>query len=344
MAKNERIKFIDISKAFAIFLIVIGHTIVHSYHIGIIYRLIYSFHIPLFFILSGFTFKIKENETFVHFIRKKFRRILIPYFIWEFLFLIPYLLLGKQVSSIMDGTSSFDFFEQVANIIYGYGVNNLLKQNSALWFLPALFSTEILYYNIIKFNKKSKFITASILFIVGLLSYKFLPIYLPWGLNSSLQIGIFFYIGYLLKDCNIFKKEKKSHICIVNIFLIIGLLIGYINKTTACIDYKYNNYLFFFLSSILLSIVIIYISYRIKENKYFEYIGKNTMGILLFHKIIILIFQTKFGIISKLLINSNFIIELFIGIFVSIISIICSLIITKIVKYICPYMIGETER
>ena len=65
------------------------------------------------------------------------------------------------------------------------------------------------------------------------------------------------------------------------------------------------------------------------------------MGILIFHKLIILIFQTKLGSISSLLRNSNIVIEFIMSIIVVALSIVVSLIITEIVRKIFPIVIGE---
>lgn len=217
--KEDRLGYIDIARAFAIIFIVLGHTIVHSQHLGQIFKLIYSFHIALFFILSGYTFKIKENETFFSFFKRKFFRIMIPYFIWAIIFLIPYIFLGGNIGNELGVTSSFDLKTLLTNILYGNGNMNALKQNTSLWFLPALFSMEIIYYFIIKFVKRHKNIKIIILFpilLVSFISVEYFNNYLifPWGINTVLNIGIFFYIGYLIKNGNIIKKPPISNIYI----------------------------------------------------------------------------------------------------------------------------------
>ena len=83
--------------------------------------------------------------------KEKFIRILIPYFIWAFLFLFPYMLFGKNTGNSIKVKSSFQISYLLINILMGNGNDSSLKQNSALWFLPALFSMEIVYYFIIKF-------------------------------------------------------------------------------------------------------------------------------------------------------------------------------------------------
>ena len=56
--KPQRIQWIDIAKGISIFLVIIGHTA----PFGILERnIIFSFHMPLFFILSGYHFKIAQN-------------------------------------------------------------------------------------------------------------------------------------------------------------------------------------------------------------------------------------------------------------------------------------------
>ena len=86
---------------------------------------------------------------------------------------------------------------------------------------------------------------------------------------------------------------------------------------------------------------IIYLSLLINNNKILEYIGKNTLGILVFHKPLIIIFQTKLGSISKMLINSNLFVEMFIGIIVTALSIALSVFITEIIRKKFPILIGE---
>ena len=213
--KEKRVSYVDIARAFAIIFIVLGHTIVHSEHLGILFKLLYSFHIALFFMISGFIFKIKDNESFLSFFKRKFLRIMIPYFIWALAFLIPYMLFGGSIGNKLDITSSFNLKTMLFNTLYGNGNMNALKQNTALWFLPALFSMEVIYYFIIKFLKKHNDLKISVfvpIIIVGFLSTIYLNkfIILPFGINTVLNIGIFFYIGYLLKEFNIIEKLSNS--------------------------------------------------------------------------------------------------------------------------------------
>jgi fucose 4-O-acetylase-like acetyltransferase len=98
------------------------------------------------------------------------------------------------------------------------------------------------------------------------------------------------------------------------------------------------------LSGITLSLTPVYIAYKIDNNKLLEYIGKNTMGILIFHKLLIVLFQSKLGIVSTLMKNSNIFIEALISLLVSILAIAFSILATKIVKLFFPILVGETGK
>ena len=57
--KKTRIASVDIAKAIAIFTVLMGHTVDSD----TVYKTIYSFHMPLFFLLSGFVTSIKDSYS-----------------------------------------------------------------------------------------------------------------------------------------------------------------------------------------------------------------------------------------------------------------------------------------
>ena len=338
--KKNRIDYIDIARGLAIMLIVVGHIINKSMHTSLLIKIIYSFHVALFFLISGYLFN--SNKKITEFAKNKFIRLMIPYFFWSVVFLIPYYIFGRDVGGQLGISSSYDIKTILYNIVYGNGNSSALRQNSALWFLPALFTTEIFFYFLINLFKESKkYILFFICIVIGILSQTYLKIYLPWGINSFLNIGVYFMVGNIFKDINIskFSNIKISFIAFFTLFF--GLIAAFFNtETINCIEYSYGNIYLAYISGTLLSIFFILISYKISKNKILSYIGKNTMSILIFHKLIILVFQTKLGIISKLLINSNFYVEFIIGIIVMFITIIVSIVIGKTIKKYFPILIG----
>ena len=60
---DKRINWIDIAKGITIILVIIGHLNVKWFpKLDIVINEIYTFHMPLFFMLSGLTLKIKDEE------------------------------------------------------------------------------------------------------------------------------------------------------------------------------------------------------------------------------------------------------------------------------------------
>lgn len=72
MSITQRDSSIDIAKGFGILLMIWGHCAI----IPALYGAIYQFHMPLFFVISGYLYKEKDSTTFY----KSIYRILLPFF------------------------------------------------------------------------------------------------------------------------------------------------------------------------------------------------------------------------------------------------------------------------
>lgn len=72
---KQRLEFVDISKGFLIILVLLGHS---SFSLS---RQIYWFHMPAFFILSGYLFKKNEIDFYTNTLIK-IKQYLLPYLSW----------------------------------------------------------------------------------------------------------------------------------------------------------------------------------------------------------------------------------------------------------------------
>ncbi len=98
----------DIAKGIGIVLVVYGHVIrglngtsvaLNDVFYSISDKLIYSFHMPLFFIISGYLFKLSsEKYANERLIRSKVTTILYPYFIWSVLQSLLEIILSKYTN------------------------------------------------------------------------------------------------------------------------------------------------------------------------------------------------------------------------------------------------------
>jgi Fucose 4-O-acetylase and related acetyltransferases len=94
-------------KGILIYLVIVGHVIAKYAEPGWAYTVIHTFHMPLFFFISGFLAIPSFRQTFKDFAGKKYRRILRPALCWSLLFLLlklpSHLDLGtKVIKSFMD--------------------------------------------------------------------------------------------------------------------------------------------------------------------------------------------------------------------------------------------------
>ena len=349
MSRNSRLCYVDIAKAMAILLLATGHALGYSEHSKMVYKLIYSFVVPLFFLVSGFT--ASRKSEFCAFVKKRFRRIMIPYFIWAVLFLIPYALFGDSVGDSVGKATRSDYLMLAGNILWGVGKDRALQQNSTLWFLPALFVIEIVYFVVIRLFAGIKkwygqFCVAAALMVIGYLSNRYLKIVLPWGINTMLTVGVYYYIGSLLRRYAVVERimHARMRCGILALLAFAGIAAGMRNDLLNLMHYKIDNIWLAYISGSTLSVVTLCAAYRIGENPLLEYAGRNTMSIMVFHKLPIIVFQTKLGRLSELLISSNLWIEVTMGIIVSMFAAMCALLAGQVLKRIAPYSIGESVR
>lgn len=348
--KKDRITWVDILRGIAMILIVYGHIIIHCDKLGGLTKYIVSFHVPIFFMISGFVFSIKENMKYKTFILEKFKRIMIPYFVFGFIFLIPLLLFGNGIGAMLNRESEIDILKNIFGIFYGNGHDGLLRQNSSLWFLPCIFITQQIFYFVEKFSQKSNkkikiYVIASLIALfLGFISYNIPHKRLPWGIDVAIVLSFFFAIGKIMKLTYEKWKDKKINKLVAIILLIIGFGISMYNTDISCMNHEYGNYWLFAISAAATSIGLAFIIQGCKKNRVLEYIGNNTIGILIFHKLVIVLFQTKLGIISTSLLHGNILIQIVLSLLVLVLSILSCLIPIVILKKYLPILIGEKRK
>lgn len=341
--KSNRILWLDLTKLFGIFLIVFGHMSLYSENLKWLNTYVYSFHVPLFFVLSGYLFDKYKDYSFLNFLKKKATTILIPYFVFSILFLIIYLALGASVAESLNKQMSSSLSSLFLGILYATG--DKLPQNAPLWFLPCLFVVEILYFLISKVCKNNKTAITVICIILCLLFlYIKLPL-LPWSLNSAFIMLLYFNLGNL-KIPNI--KNNMYNIILIVILLIAGFLLQLQNKINVSVMTNCYGNQIIFLSSSFLSIMGYYLLFKslpVVGNWISKLagIGKNTLGILIFHKLFVILFQTKLGLITNFLNNGNLFISLIVALMATIVTILICSVITNFINKYFSFLFGNVS-
>jgi fucose 4-O-acetylase-like acetyltransferase len=133
---GSRLLCLDAAKGIGIICVVIGHIATDP----LLARFIFSFHMPLFFFLSGIAFEFSRQEQFIC---RHMRSLLMPYVIFCILSFLYWFLLERHFRpSDFNATSAF------LNIFFAQGGKYIF--NSVMWFLPCLFIVEVFYYTIQK--------------------------------------------------------------------------------------------------------------------------------------------------------------------------------------------------
>lgn len=138
---NHRNLTVDIAKGIGILLVVFGHNWIVKNESGELFRIIFSFHVPLFFFMSGFF--LKPSDRLKEFIFRRADTLLKPY--WTFLLFIGILKIFNPFS-----VEKISFLQYFAGILYGTGPT---IEGVSLWFLPHLFVASIAAMTILHLTK-----------------------------------------------------------------------------------------------------------------------------------------------------------------------------------------------
>lgn len=278
---KTRIKWIDSAKGIGILLVVFGHNSLPPY----IMSHIFSFHMPFFFLISGFLLTQKKT-SFKELIIKKGKSLLIPYFSFALLTYLFWLIIGSKIDPD-DG--AVDKLIPFFGIFYGNGIDPWLMFNAPLWFLPCLFIVEVIYFFLKKFstNDKTLFLYLVIMSVIGYLDSILMPFRLPWSIDVSLTAVVFFGIGNLLKKHNLFLDVlipyKSKVILIFFLCLILNILITFINGSVDMNNIKLNNYFYFYIGALSGIIPYLVLSYKVQNLKFLDFLGRNTLIIMCLH-------------------------------------------------------------
>ena len=146
---RNRIGWVDAAKGLAILLVIVGHTV----ESGTFTRnIIFSFHIPLFFLLSGYTFRPSANwADFFYRVKKDAVRLLVPYVLSG--------LVIALVKIFYRHLAPLPVLRDMAEaLIWGSGTGDGIHESiGVLWFLISLFGARqivnavcVLYKNDVK--------------------------------------------------------------------------------------------------------------------------------------------------------------------------------------------------
>lgn len=272
-----RIEWLDSLKGFAIFLVVVGHVVLgylragtfpeYQWSLQLTHDLIYSFHMPLFFLISGFLYKLtwsKKNTGIVINIVNKFLNLIPMYLLFSVVFWI-----SKYYASLYGKIQMSDFFT-FSDLMHIY-----IAPLSYLWFLYVLIW---LFVFVPLFESLFK---SLVIFITFLLLYLFLP---PVEgifkvVNSIIYGGVYFTLGSVIYTY----YESIRNIISKNL-----LIVGLISILMASISFPYITVhtAFKFVCALSASSFLAILFFKLKDRKlitFWNICGRYSLGIYILH-------------------------------------------------------------
>ncbi len=287
----KRIEYLDVAKGIGILLVVLGHNDLGSLS-PFLFQTIYSFHVPLFFFLSGFFINI--SIPFLDYFKKRFHSLLKPYLFTIFLI---------YLASVSFGKMNFQTaIVRMAKSLYG-SVAYLDWQ--PLWFLPNLFVVSLYAFLLLKLVDKlrnrwltwgillgtlaisSLFLDTFVSFPISILGKEYVLSGLPFGLDLVLLSGFFFLLGNEV-------RQITSENTFDSVFLLVGTGVGLIllnvffHYRTDLAFRVYPSYPVSTAEAVLGIFFVLALSRQIDLRIHwlaslFKYIGNISLIILLFH-------------------------------------------------------------
>lgn len=354
VVKSNRISYIDLAKGLGIVLIVIGHSV----KTGWLREYLYSFHVPFFFLLSGMTYKISSDKK--SFWKRKLQTIIVPYFFAGILSILAFSLLGNFASERLGSEiETTDVLPNIIGLLYGNSKTGFMRFNLPLWFLPCLISVigivDCFETVLQKFRDKNLYRLGFMLLslIIGvLLTQTGKHIVLPWHFETAWNMVPFFEGGIIIRKFlddnkakyNTVLSNKKILTIIAFGLILVGIILTSINRGANVREDNYHFYPLYFVNAILSGGGYLLFCMALEYNSILEYLGQNTMPILLYHKFPILICQTIIPVMKTWLKSPDSIKGIIAAFITASIAVFLCCLFGDILKRLVPWSIGSVRK
>lgn len=190
MNKSNRLRSVDIARGIGILAIIVGH-----FGIPAIVRVVFTFHIPVFYLITGYFIK---EEPVPLFLRKKAKSLLLPYLIT----CMTVVFLQGIVAAVQGADVAGTVWLWIKASFYGAGSSYHLPESfiaiGAIWFLLATFWGSLLMQIVPRRKQYVQIIFVAALFAFGYLTANKL-IWLPFGIQPGCCAVLYMYVGYMVR-------------------------------------------------------------------------------------------------------------------------------------------------
>lgn len=193
MMVKKRINYIDIAKGLGMMTIIWGHIL----YAGISNAIVYAFHIPLYFFLSGLVFSRERYASFGEFIIKRVKGLLFPYVIFSFLTWALW-----AAFAYVSHTQVDSYWMPLLQTFIAQGSDGYLVHNVPLWFVTCLFVVEVVFYFLSYLNDWTNMLCCVALAALGYVLVNDVEAFdfttLPWSIEVAMMAIPFYAVGNMV--------------------------------------------------------------------------------------------------------------------------------------------------
>lgn len=334
--RTKRVEWIDLAKGLAILLMIIGHVQLIPWEP---YRkIIFSVHMPLFFIVAGY---FSKPELTGKTVLKWCRQLLIPYLVTCLLTAGVYFVKQGEISLAEELYRCFWGSGVVA--LYGPGVpitgETFIPMLGAIWFLPCMFFGKVLFTLLLRLTPKwPEPLRGVIVLLMTALGYAIgLQWKIPLNLDIALFCTVFFYAGYLVRRSPFTERPSEIMPIIYMLLWLLAIKLGGLqlaNRSYGSIGCVTLVVIGAIAGTLVLFIVCRRVLGRLRGvSAFLRFCGKNSLYILCIHHL-----ETTFFMWETLLPSrGNPTVDLLLGVAVAVLRI-------GIAVGICWLLVGFTAK
>ncbi len=290
-------KYLDVARGLALLLVMISHA--HGLNRFLIY-----YYIQVFFMISGYTYR-PGHGGYGETIKKKVKRLLIPYFGYSALLWCFYAVVRRDGAAMKQSLFGviYSRFCLYKTTTHEDNLYLLDIANGAMWYLTAFFVTSLLFYLIadkcLADWKACVVITVALLLVTAALNE--LPILLPWSIDIAGIAAVLMLIGAFLRKWEFFDRR-------LSFWTVAGALVLYVSTVefNGRLNMSIREYgkfealsiPFFLIVSVTGSMLCIWVSKWVQNTiigTFLSYLGTHTIELMCLHMVGLEIFEVIVG-------------------------------------------------
>lgn len=305
LQNKKRLGWLDFGKAMGILVVLMVHA---ECRLGLVTFYGGMFYMPVFFVAAGYTYQCHRNVSLCEFVKKKAKRLLIPYagtsmFLWFFFWVKDSVLAGNLMDFKVHSLKGI-LYSRNQMYAAGYiGENPVLLDvlNAPLWFLTAMFLACV-WYDLASRSRRKYVLLAGGL-MLAVIWHGMTDLLLPWSLDVVPYFACFMAVGEQLREKDVIQRLlEKWYRILVLLVLFIGLANWNGSVNLSCGLYGRSMLVYLAIGS--LGSVLVFTGGAALEKicepvmKVTGWIGQETMTVLCFHMFLFMFIKTAANIVG----------------------------------------------